>query len=449
MGRGFRCFWTGLLVLLSVSAEAEDPAITVEISPEEPGLDVPWIVTFMVDHPSPSEVIIQHPALPPSLALESVRTGARYAESRRWTAVEFWFIPQRPGPVRLRPFTIILPGLTLFTEEITGLIQGKDSYTEYRPYLVWDSPPGSLGIGESLDLALRLVNWDPQKPRPGLDLFRFPVLEDAVLEELPPSERDQKRDILLRLLAIPLGGEVFSLPSQTIRYEDVSLTVPSLRIPLQKSMEKEEIPREKEGIPREEKKEEKANITWENLDIPPGLFFRRGYEKTLKKIQVLWDQERFPEALAEMRRNERDRLGGSRFARLRRSGEALLGLDSAPDEGPRPPFIALFLGSLLGLIFIIFKKLKRKTVTFCFSWGYTSIILAVLAVMAGARALKPGPGVVQGTDAYRVPDLQGGINAHFDPGQAVIIRSLSAEWGYVESLDGRIGWVLRDHIIIY
>jgi hypothetical protein len=31
----------------------------------------------------------------------------------------------------------------------------------------------------------------------------------------------------------------------------------------------------------------------------------------------------------------------------------------------------------------------------------------------------------------------------------VVIRSVSESWAYIESFDGRLGWVLRDKIIVY
>jgi SH3-like domain-containing protein len=49
--------------------------------------------------------------------------------------------------------------------------------------------------------------------------------------------------------------------------------------------------------------------------------------------------------------------------------------------------------------------------------------------------------VLHGVNAYRIPDTQAQINTRFDDGQTVTVRSEHETWLYVESVDGRTGWI--------
>jgi hypothetical protein len=417
------------------------------MTPEQPKLETPWIITFMVDHPAPAEVVIRYPPLPASLLLESIRTGARLVESSRWTAVEFWFIPQRPGPVHLRPFEVITPGKRFVTEGISGYIEG--TLTEYRPYFSWGAVPPSLAVGEAQELTLRLVNWDPRKPLPGPELLRMDAPEQAILEEAPLSESHREQGIVLRLTIIPLDGQTFALPPATIRHEGLTLEVPEIAIPLKKKKKSIE-----EKSPEEKIWEEKPPIPpLPETAVQVFPLFRADYEKTLETIRRLWNEGCIPEALAEIRRNERDSLWGHYLVPLRREAERRLGFDAVQDERRRPLFIAIFLGTIVLLLVSLLYTARKKSVTSRFSWGYTSIavVLAATAGVFGFKAVKPleGPVTLRTADAYRVPDENSGITARFKGGQSVIIRSASESWAYIETFDGRFGWVLRDKIIVY
>lgn len=455
-------------------ADSDSLIVEVQAVPEMPALHSPWILTFLVDHPSPSEVIIRYPPLPSALSLESIRTGARMLERpgetrRRWTAIEFWFIPQRPGAISLKPFEISTPDKRSLTAPISGYIQG--TIGEYHPYFSWGTPPHSLNIGEQGELSLYLINWDPQKPLPSGDLLRRKVPEQAILEERVIAESDRKQGVALRLGIIPLGGREFTLEPVRIQHEGLTLEIPGISIPLITG-EKEEPPEERSGSllsPPETPNPSAPALP----EIPVQVFplFRSDYDKALQKIRSLWNEGHIPEALAEMRLHEREHLAGPQFAVLRREAERRLGFELARDERRRPRklFRFLFLVSL-GLLILTaiwcirnrqFLILKQKAVTFHFPWGYKGIVVILIALMIiaaigfsegmlySAPDRKTGPAILKASEAYRVPDEGGGISARFSDGQPVIIRSVSDSWMYVESFDGRIGWVPRDKVMVY
>ncbi|MDR2536538.1 MAG: hypothetical protein LBD29_10970, partial [Treponema sp.] len=397
----------------------------IQTSPENPNIASPWIITFMVDHPFPAEVAVRHPPLPPALMLESIRTGSRIIESKRWTAVEYWFIPQRSGAITLSPFEIITPDHIFVTEAVSGYVQG--TFREYRPEFFWIGPPASLVIGESRELVLRLINWDPRTPLPKQKLFQEEVPKQAILEDKPLSETDLEQGILLRLAVIPLGGEEFTLKTRLIQHEGLTLEIPGLSIPL---------------IPRQEQKKQAKKAPDDALidtSPPPqsqqtGVLpeigfqgfplFQADYEKALEKIRSLWNQGQIPEALAEIRRNEREQLGGPQFIPLRREAERLLGFEITQDEPwrPRKLFIFFFIASV-----IILLLLCIKIVTSCFSWGYKSIVIVLLALIGvfsfregllnRASTRETGPAILREADAYRVPEKNSPISAHFNEGQ--------------------------------
>jgi len=67
----------------------------------------------------------------------------------------------------------------------------------------------------------------------------------------------------------------------------------------------------------------------------------------------------------------------------------------------------------------------------------------------GFLNLQSPSGVLESTSAYRIPDVSGVILAQFDEGQPVKIRSSSGTWIYVESIDGRSGWVMAETLHFY
>jgi hypothetical protein len=79
-----------------------------------------------------------------------------------------------------------------------------------------------------------------------------------------------------------------------------------------------------------------------------------------------------------------------------------------------------------------------------------ALFIAGLFVFSGMVRLFPGrSAILVSTEAYRVPDSGGAVNARFDEGQPVTIRSSPPLWYFVEAGDGRSGWVLSENVIFY
>jgi hypothetical protein len=488
MARRRRPFGTGLLGFLlfilfphpsGASGPEEDLLVIAEISPDDPVQNAPWKLSFLVDHPVSGELRVLPPSLPAALSLEQVRTEGRWIrtaenQNARWTLVEFLFIPQRAGLFSLGSFEFIAPHKRALTGELQVYVRSEEGVLrEYHPQLLWDPYPGSLRIGERTELTLRLVDWNPAVPLPGKLSFLLDAPEEAVLEDLPLTGTDRGRQVILRLGLIPLKGGLFSLPPLHSHYEAAALTSPALSIRISAPSGTEgpatpPLPEAAEPVPSAT---ETAAIPFPSGGGEVFFLFRDAYGAAAERARVLWDRGSRAEALAGLRRDERDLLAGYTLLPLRRAAEKALGLELTGDEKRRPlkPLAFISLGSgvfliLMGIVYFFPRHgagSKKRAVTFGQSWGYRGIIIVLLIILSGglyglAGGLidrgfpgRGGPAVLRSCTAYRVPDPQGGVSAYWDEGQPVRVRSGADDWAYVETFDGKAGWVLREEIVFY
>jgi hypothetical protein len=193
--------------------------------------------------------------------------------------------------------------------------------------------------------------------------------------------------------------------------------------------------------------------------------FRNVYRTAAGKARTLWEGGHKAEALAGLRRDERDLLAGYTLLPLRRAAEKALGLELTEDEKWRPlkPLICISLGSgiLLILLGLLRVCVKQRSVTFGPSWGYKSIVLLLIVTLSGGLyGLGSGlidrgfsgvgvSGVLRACTVYRVPDPQGAVSAYWEEGRPVRIRSRAGNWAYVETFDGKAGWVFQGDIVFY
>jgi hypothetical protein len=529
MDRRYRPFRSGLLgacciglllFLLSplspgASGPEEGPALITETSPDNPVKNAPWKLSFLVDHPVAGEVTVLPPPLPAALFLEQVRTGGRWIQTAenqnaRWTLVEFFFIPQQAGLFSLGPFEFRTPrGRTLSGELEVYVLSEEGKLREYHPRLLWDPYPGALKIGERAELSLRLVDWNPEIPLPGNLPFLIDIPEGAVLEELPLSRTDKERRVILRLGLIPLRGERFSLPSLHSHYEGVNLNSPALNIRVSAPAGAKAGPTVPEADPARPEAPgplptagntvsgntaaglvstagntvsgeavsgdaalgEAAAIPFPSGDGEVFFLFRDAYRAAAERARTLWEGGNRAEALAGLRRDERDLLAGYTLLPLRRAAEKALGLGLTADEKWRPlkllAFISLGSGLLLipaGLLSFFSRRSgasKKISVTFGQSWGYKGVIILLIIILSGGLyglgsgimnrgfSGRGSSAVLRGCTAYRVPDPQGGLSTYWDEGQPVRIRSGAEDWAYVETFDGKAGWVLLEEVVFY
>jgi hypothetical protein len=449
--------------------------LTVELysHPEVPLVNTSWVLGLLVDYPVSRDIAVHRPPLPGTLTLESIRTrphrtGIGAESGNVQTMVEFWFIPHRVGPLTLGSFEIITPDKRYVTEPRSWNIQGEEK-REYLPVCSWVNPPKSLQIGERGIAALRLMDWDPQKPWPDAGLFLKELPEGALLEAEPLRGHDQEQGIVLRLGIIPLKGPEFTFMPVRVVHEGCRLEIPEFRVQITPGVYPSfPDPKAAETLPLVAARPDTSPLPFPRAVPQVFPWFRVDYEQALDPIQSLWNQGKIAEALGAMRRNERENLAGPCFALLRQEAEQTLGLPLTQDEPWRPlKLYRLLLTMSLGvLIFALtavllrFGRRKHGFVTSPTFQGYTGIrILLIFGVgllmfaLAGLgafhRGKATGQGVLRAALAYRVPEDGGGISASFSEGQPVQIRAVSDFWVYVESFDGRLGWVARDKLIWY
>jgi hypothetical protein len=468
--------------------------VQISTFPERPVLNGSWTVLILVDYPDPREVIPLPPPLPPSLSLEQVFTGGRIlpgpgGEPGQWTAVEFSYILRRPGPLELAPFEIRAGGKRAFTPGIHLFVPGAGDSAGEEPgdgslaFFRWETPPLPLTVGEAGEFALLLAGGDPKKPFPEGNPFRGKIPGELILETLPPEDPGRERGVVLRFRLIPLKAGDFELVPGLFHPEGFP-EIPVLPVRVRGAPERPGpgvLGREGKAPPEKAGPGTSPARPAEELPaFPPGeepVFFllRAGYEGTRQNARELWEGGNRAEALATLRRGERDLLSGPLLASVRRDAERVLALEPGENEKWRPRILLGFLGTgsfilllaaLGGRFFsssLVF--LGKKDVTSPRVRRYKGVILFLTVIFVAAlfglgegiiRRAKPGRGperggrgVLRTAVARPVPDLESGVSVRFGEGQSVIVRGASNGWVYVESPGGRTGWVTGDRVIMY
>ncbi|GHV55397.1 hypothetical protein AGMMS49579_18150 [Spirochaetia bacterium] len=444
------------------------PRVLVQSSPESPTEGSSWTITILVDHPLPLEVQVRLPPLPPELSLERMSSEPRLIQKpageaegvaatlgidERWTAVEYQFSLLGAGQVVLEPFEVTLPDGHILTAPITLTVQGIP-VTEFSPQPGWKNPPSVLRVGEAAELILTLSGWESQRALPESRLFLPKTPPGAIFEQAPIIEGDREQGILLRINVIPLGEGFFVLPQTLVAFEEFTLNVPALRIPVTAaalnpvSAVISATPASAAGV---------AAIVIPFPDIQP-----KAFREIRERAEALWNDGRRAEALAELRRNERDHFAGPALVPLRREAEQVLGLDQAQENEKWRPRVFLGAGFLLSLGLLILSGIIiniPRTVTIAFSRGYKSILIILFVIMGvclyglgdSARRLLPGSAqyaLVRETEARRVPEPDGAVNVRFKEGERARVSSGHLNWAYAESGTGA-GWVRIRDIIFY
>jgi hypothetical protein len=201
--------------------------------------------------------------------------------------------------------------------------------------------------------------------------------------------------------------------------------------------------------------------------LPP---FSVGCEKIREAAQALWDRGLWAEALAELRRNERDHAGGPALAPLRRDAELALGLSNG-DETWRPRGLltgillvsgCLLIGLLLALVSI------KKQVTPLRAWCYKVIgkfkkpartfvvLVAFFAVLTffslwGLGFSPAHSALARKSEFFRVPGTEGAPAFRVEEGQRVLVRFIRGDWAYGEipGAGTKAGWVKTEALVFY
>jgi hypothetical protein len=372
------------------------------------------------------------------------------------------FLPRIAGNLTLAPFEIIIPGGKALTGEISLRIAGPAPVPRLR--FRWNSPPAFLVIGQGTELSLGLEGQIPALSP--LQEYRPEPPENTILEVLPLKEADRTGGTVLRLRVIPLGGTEFVLPPARFSLEGSVQEIPGLRLPLRSAPAVPVVPPPPRETAPVQPPPPFVELRKAVQDTSP--LFQEEYRRVVDQTGVLWDGGLRAEALAEIRRNERESAVGPALRPLRREMEAALGIGQGPDESWRPyKLLLLFLPADLFLICLMaggrllrFRFPGKKAVTLPISRGYTGIMgfllillaLGLLVLGAGALGRRPGgegPAVARETEVYRIPDAGSAAEAPLAEGRRVLIRAAAGSWVHVESPDGINGWVRREAIISY
>ena len=441
-----------LMALLSlpamiIFAQEEQPRVLIRGAPERPVSGSAWVLTLLIAHNEPDEVNVLAPPFTGSLFLDQVLKGPRLVNPATgqtvagaqdensgaleyWTAMEYRFMLLSPGIVTMDGFTVITPAGQVKTAPVSLTVlrpQGADQ--RQRCQLAWENIPAGLAAGESADIELRVNGWRSGLPLPDQSLFLPPVPPGYILDPLPLPAQDKSAGIVLRLRLIPLEPGVFLLEKRQFTADDTIFEIPALRI---------SVTRPSTAAADAVAKTAKANtaLSIKNneaapetvipaLPFPPLEIAAINYSRIFQKYELecktiyntsknLWDRGYRANALATLRKNERDHPAGILFAEIRRGAEQLLGFHQTNDE-------------------------KRKN---------------LLSIFTG----KSGSAVLKETFVYQIPDAAGEKIAHCGEGQPVIVQSerIGAEenrvsWVRIITNDsgGIAGWAQEERLIFY
>jgi hypothetical protein len=290
----------------------------------------------------------------------------------------------------------------------------------------------------------------------------------SIVEAVPREVEDE----VLAIRVIPLEGPFFTLPAFTAHLGTLNLAVPAIRIPV---AEAEKAPVRPEAAaasgagqaePPETAAASTAIVTLTG-GVPPFPAGSRGLQgaagRVREKARLLWEGGQPVEALAELRRNERDHPAGFALAGLRREAESALGLDRTIDEVWRPPLL-LIPGLLIFLILAALcltlphisshpqAKGPRGWVSRAACLVFTLAALFCLFRLSPLSPYGDVPRQALARDAvvYRVPEDTGTGISRFRPGRGILVYEIRDGWAYAESLQDEVaGWIKAGTYLSY
>jgi len=447
----------------------EGPEVRIETFPSSPTVNNPWSVYVLVKHPSPLEVDVRPPHIPPSLVLDRVRADTRllFDGEQRWTRVEFRFIPLREDAISLESFIVSTPAGVASTDRVSVNFGVETIRQSFQPRFRWVPPVPAVSPGETAELVLELTNWNPNRRIPEGFFWGRAPLNAIVIEDLPFSVGEGVFHYPIRV--IPLEESNIILQAFSLSYGDYTLSIPRIELrvlPIRPVMEETAIP------PEPITDEASARI----IPFPETrerVFFllQNEYDRIIARARALWNENRRAESLAEIRRNERDSFSGPYLVPLRLELERELGFGFTDNERWRPlrisllafVILALAIISPLGFLFVLRKRwlIQGKNIIFIRRNSFISVIILILAIGLSIIFLEGSLGdfptsrssgtaaVLKSTYGYRIPDFRGAVNDWFNEGQPVTVGEYSGQWRLAETSDGRSGWVPREMVITY
>jgi hypothetical protein len=285
----------------------------------------------------------------------------------------------------------------------------------------------------------------------------------------------QAEDEVLALRVIPLEGPAFILPAFSLSLGNQRVQIPSLRIPvLERSDPK--ISGSSGGLGVENSTGTRAALSPVEVSLsqlPPPPFPLSPAGKFQERARGLWEGGQIVEALAELRRNERDHPAGFILVNLRREAEQALGLEPAADEVWRPRALLVpgmlfcLILAALGLTLPALLRMpgapgQRPWPPQAPGWVFkaVSIVFTVIALFCLFRLSPllhyrggetPRQALARETVVYRVPDDEGAEITRFREGQMILVYGSRDGWVYAESTENGqgAGWIRTGSYLIY
>jgi hypothetical protein len=436
-------------------------------------------VTLLVDHPVPEEVEVRLPPLPQGLSLDRTQIETRLrpsgkteeeGDARRWTALQYRFLARSAGAFTLDPLQVLVGDQAAQSPVFSVTVRNPAPQPE-PARLFWQDIPAELIAGEEALLVLRVGGRNPPGiPAAGPPLPPVPPM--AIMEAVPVRNAGE----VLALRVIPLEGPFFVLPGFPLPLETGTLQVPTLRIPVKPAAPATpaalavSAPAGNPPAPEPEPPAASPAAGGTLPPFPPGPVGIGG-RKIRDRSRALWEEGQAVEALAELRRNERDHPAGFTLKRQRRELEKALGLEQTADELFRPPLLlvpALVLSLILAALGLTLpgtlprSRKARNAAALGWSFRAAGLVFTLIALFCLLRLTATLPhaplsywragrqALARDTVVYRAPEDTGMKITRFREGQGLLVYEIQSGWAYAESVtDGRTGWIRTGTYLIY
>ena len=311
-----------------------------------------------------------------------------------------------------------------------------------------------MAAGERAIFTLRVSRGTEAPPQ---EFFMPEVPPGAILAALPVTAAERAGGVVIKLNLVPLDGD-FNLPARVLQYENTRFEIPALHIRVSGRVHSE-------GSAIAKEPPQSATHPAQFPELP-----NRGSDSTEKKrrqleeicdaARDLWNDGHRAQALAELRRNERDHSSGALLAAVRREAEESIGLYDTGNESRlwRKVFfgLTLFFIHIVIISLVVCFALKRvswrKRAFFC---AVASAALALLCFrFTGPQSAGSGRcGVMLEASVRRTADLDGEELFRFTEGQPVAVMLNSGSWLYVRANSASrfewSGWVPAEAVILY
>jgi len=452
-------------IILHVTAETTARTITAGSS---------WTLMLYINHSIPDEVTVITPAFAPSLFLDRIVKITGIVNAQIQTIIEYRFVPEAPGRFFIEPFTIITPhGRTSTERYILDVRSLNNESGTLTPRIAWQNAPRQMAAGERTEITLRITGWDSRRLTP--DFFKPEIPRGAIFipSQLSAGERDS--GIVLKFTLIPLETGDLIFPPRTLQYENAVFQIPVLNIRVTSptgsvfSAKPAELTQESEQDNLQDVQDKtiaKSGVLFPEFipgasgkNIPESR--RRQCESIYNKAKGLWDNGLYVQALAELRRNERNHPAGDLLRPVRREAERNLGFFNTLNENREHLTVLLILTfsfpALVIISLFICFFLKRGMFV-----KRASLVCAVIFAAAGLFCFYRYAdsntlfrvnqfGVANEASVLRTADYEGEELFRFREGQPVVIMLNPGDWVYVRANDaeGKSGWMSSKEIIFY